>query len=117
LAWSDDGVKFVVDETATIIGEGPLENFGVEDCRVEFIDGRYWLTYTAVSNCGVGVGLIFTPDWAQFTRHGMIFPPHNKDCALFPEKVGGCYYALQRPSGVGLGGNYIWVSRSPDLLH
>ena len=117
LAWSDDGVKFVVDETATITGEGPLENFGVEDCRVEFIDGSYWLTYTAVSSCGVGVGLISTTDWAQFTRHGMIFPPHNKDCALFPEKVGGCYYAFHRPSGVGLGGNYIWLSRSPDLLH
>lgn len=117
LAWSDDGVKFVVDETATITGEGPLENFGVEDCRVEFIDGSYWLTYTAVSSCGVGVGLISTTDWAQFTRHGMIFPPHNKDCALFPDKVGGCYYAFHRPSGVGLGGNYIWLSRSPDLLH
>lgn len=117
LAWSDDGRRFVVDPKPTLLGQGLHENFGMEDCRVEFIEGRYWLTYTAVSDYGVGVGLISTTDWRQFTRHGLIFPPHNKDCALFPQKVGGTYWAFHRPSGLGLGGNFIWVSRSPDLHH
>ncbi len=117
LAWSDDGVAFRAEDKPTLMGAGPHEGFGIEDCRVEFIEGRYWLTYSAASDCGVCVGLISTADWVQFTRHGIIFPPHNKDCALFPEKVDGSYYAFHRPSGIGLGGHYIWVSRSPDLLH
>ena len=117
LAWSDDGVHFRVDDRPTLMGAGTLETFGIEDCRVEFINRRYWLTFTAVSASGVGVGLISTSNWKTFTRHGLVFPPHNKDCALFPEKVGGKYYAFHRPSGLGLGGNYIWISRSPDLRH
>ena len=47
----------------------------------------------------------------------MIFPPNNKDCALFAAKVGGQYLALHRPSLPGTGVNHIWLSRSPDLLH
>jgi len=117
LAWSDDGARFTADPRPTIPGLGPHEAFGVEDCRVELIGDRYWLTYTAVSEFGVGVGLISTTDWQRFTRHGLIMPPHNKDCALFPRRVGGSHWALHRPSGVGLGGNYIWLAKSPDLLH
>jgi beta-1,2-mannobiose phosphorylase / 1,2-beta-oligomannan phosphorylase len=47
----------------------------------------------------------------------MIFPPHNKDCAIFGEKVNNRYYAFHRPSSPELGGNYIWISQSNDLLH
>lgn len=117
LAWSADGVHFQVDPKPTLAGLGTLEGFGIEDCRVEFVEGRYWLTFTAVSEFGCGVGLISTADWVSFERHGLIFPPHNKDCALFPEKVGGFHWALHRPSGVDLGGHYIWLAQSPDLLH
>ncbi len=117
LAWSENGVDFKVEPRPTIAGDGPLETFGVEDCRIVEIDGVFHLTYTAVSSDGYGVGLISTKDWSTFTRHGMILPPPNKDCALFPERVGGQYVALHRPSTVGLGGNYIWMGRSPDLVH
>ncbi len=47
----------------------------------------------------------------------MILPPANKDCAIFEEKINGKYYALHRPSSPQLGGNYIWVAESPDLIH
>lgn len=117
LAWSHDGVRFNVETKPTLLGTGDHESFGIEDCRVEFIADRYWLTYTAVSEFGVGVGLTSTTDWKTYTRHGIIFPPHNKDCALFPEPVAGKYWAFHRPSGLGIGGNYIWISSSPDLLH
>jgi beta-1,2-mannobiose phosphorylase / 1,2-beta-oligomannan phosphorylase len=117
LAWSDDGRKFTAEPQPALVGEGAHETFGVEDCRVTEIEGRYWLTYTAVSPNGVGVGMASTADWRSYTRHGVIVPPQNKDCALFPQKIGGAYFALHRPSGQGLGGNYIWIARSPDLLH
>lgn len=47
----------------------------------------------------------------------MIFPPHNKDCAIFEELINAKYYALHRPSSKEIGGNYIWLSESPDGLH
>jgi beta-1,2-mannobiose phosphorylase / 1,2-beta-oligomannan phosphorylase len=47
----------------------------------------------------------------------MILPPHNKDCAIFEEKIRDRYYALHRPSSPELGGNYIWIAESPDCIH
>lgn len=118
LVSSDDGIHFSEPEKARpIFGEGELETFGIEDCRVTAIDGTYYLTYTQVSEHGVGVGMRSTRDWQSFQMHGMIFSPHNKDCALFQEKIGGRYYALHRPSSPELGGNYIWIAESPDLEH
>ena len=117
LAWSDDGIHFTSDDAPTLVGEGLHEAFGIEDCRVEWMDDRYWLTYTAVSEFGVACGLITTRDWKSFLRHGLILPPHNKDVGLFPEKVGGRHWILHRPSGVGPGGNFIWVAESLDMLH
>lgn len=119
LVCSDDGVHFYepADFPTQIFGQGVLETFGIEDCRVSHIEGAYYLTYTQVSENGVGVGLMSTRNWRNFTREGMILSPHNKDCALFEEKVEGKYYCLHRPSGIGLGGNYIWVASSYDMLH
>ncbi len=119
LVCSDDGAHFYEpdDFPTKIFGQGALETFGIEDSRVSLIDGVYHLTYTQVSENGVGVGLMRTGDWRNFSREGMIIPPHNKDCALFEEKVGGKYYCLHRPSGIALGGNFIWIASSPDLLH
>jgi predicted GH43/DUF377 family glycosyl hydrolase len=75
------------------------------------------MTYTEVSDNGVGVGLRSTRNWKDFVHCGMIFAPHNKDCALFEELIGGKYYALHRPSSPELGGNYIWLAESLNLIH
>ena len=118
LLCSDDGMRFYEPEGYPVLtGEGMLQTFGVEDCRVTFIENTYWLSFTAVSENGVGVGLRTTTDWKNFQSHGMILPPHNKDCAIFEEKINGLYYALHRPSSVDIGGNYIWLAESPDGIH
>jgi beta-1,2-mannobiose phosphorylase / 1,2-beta-oligomannan phosphorylase len=117
LAWSEDGLNFRIDPGPTLLGQGELETFGIEDCRATEIDGTYYLTYTAVSVHGFGVGLISTTDWKHFTRQSMILPPNNKDCALFPRKIGEHYFALHRPTMEGVGRNQIWLAQSPDLLH
>ena len=118
LVSSVDGIHFAEEPSAPLlIGQGPLESYGVEDCRVICLEGRYHLTYTAVSGLGVGVGLRRTSDWRTFEHAGMILPPDNKDCAIFEERIGGRYFALHRPSSPALGGNYIWIAESPDLLH
>lgn len=118
LVCSDDGVNFYEDPAfPPIFGQGPLESFGIEDCRVATMEDGYFLTFTEVSSVAVGVGLIETKDFKNFKRHGMIFPPHNKDCAVWEEKVGGMYFAFHRPSSPELGGNYIWLAESPDRIH
>jgi beta-1,2-mannobiose phosphorylase / 1,2-beta-oligomannan phosphorylase len=115
---SKDGVSFSeVPQFDPLHGLGPFERFGIEDCRVARIGGTYYLTYTAVSPSGVAVGLRSTSDWKHFQRHGLILPPHNKDCALFEEAINGSYFALHRPSSPEIGGNYIWLAQSPDLTH
>ena len=116
---SDDGINFTetIDQPNIIYGQGCLETFGIEDSRVSLIDGTYYLSYTQVSENGVGVGLMRTTDWQIFQRDGMILPPHNKDCSLFEEKIDGKYFCLHRPTGVDIGGNYIWLASSPDLIH
>lgn len=116
LASSDDGVNFTVSDRS-IFGEGKHESFGIEDCRVGQIDGMFYLLYTAVSENGHGIGMITTSDWRDFNRHGVIIPPANKDGALFEEKIQGDYWCIHRPTGEGLGGNTMWVARSPDLRH
>jgi beta-1,2-mannobiose phosphorylase / 1,2-beta-oligomannan phosphorylase len=113
---STDGRNFKA-EPLEIHGKGSLERYGIEDCRVSKIDKTYHLTYTAVSDNGVAVGLQTTTDWLRFERHGLIFPPHNKDVAIFEEKINGKFYALHRPSSKEIGGNYIWLAESPDGLH
>lgn len=118
LLCSDDGIRFYEPVGyQSLVGEGVLQTFGVEDCRVTLLDNIYYLTFTAVSGNGVGVGLRTTKDWKNFQSHGMILPPHNKDCAIFEEKINGLYYALHRPSSVDIGGNYIWLASSPDGIH
>jgi predicted GH43/DUF377 family glycosyl hydrolase len=118
LLCSDDGIHFYEPEGYhPIMGEGILQAFGIEDCRVTFLENKYYLTFTAVSDNGVGVGLKTTTDWENFESYGMMLPPHNKDCAVFSEKINGMYYTFHRPSSVEIGGNYIWLAQSPDGIH
>ncbi len=115
---SDDGVAFSPAIQPPLFGQGILESFGIEDCRVtSFEDGRFFLTYTAVSSWGYGIGLRETNDWQNFTHHGMIISPANKDAAIFERKIGGQYVCLHRPSGVIVGGHYIWMAFSDDLTY
>lgn len=115
---SDDGEHFYEDPAyPPIFGKGELETFGIEDCRVATTEDGFFLTFTEVSPVAVGVGMIETKDFKEYIRHGMIFPPHNKDCAIWEEKINGTNYAFHRPSSPELGGNYIWLSESPDRIH
>ena len=83
LVASGDGINFCEDRSyPAIFGEGELESYGIEDCRVTQIGETYYLTFTQVSAHGVGVGLRSTTDWRDIRHHGMILPPHNKDCAI-----------------------------------
>lgn len=101
-----------------LLPEDPTEEFGIEDPRVTAINGKYEITYVAVSRHGAGTARASTEDWSTFERHGLIYYPENKDVVLFPEKVQGQYVALHRPNpNTHFSRPQIWLARSPDLRH
>jgi predicted GH43/DUF377 family glycosyl hydrolase len=120
LARSRDGVSFVVDDEPCMLpasdGEwGVWESRGIEDPRITFIDGIYYILYTAVGQHGHCIALAATTDFRTFERIAVISEPGNKDGVLFPEKINGLYARLDRPIGSGIGS--IWISYSPDLVN
>ncbi len=117
LARSRNGIDFTVDEKPFIFPCAPDEEYGIEDARVTFIDGRYYINYTIVSGDGWSTALSVTDDFEKHERLGIIFYPQNKDVSIFPEKVNGKYIALHRPNNAGFGKPSIWYAESPDLLH
>jgi predicted GH43/DUF377 family glycosyl hydrolase len=117
LARSRDGVHFQVDERPFLLPADTSERFGVEDARIVHLEGRYWITYTAVSPDGWATALASTTDFQRIERHGLIFTVQNKDVAIFPRRIGGRFHALHRPDNHGFGRPSIWYADSPDLLH
>jgi predicted GH43/DUF377 family glycosyl hydrolase len=116
VARSTDGVSFTVEPAPALSALTAYESFGVEDPRITRIDGTYWINYTAVSPRGITTALASTRDFRSYQRHGIIFPPNNRDVTIFPERVAGRYMALHRPMPTGLGDAAIWVASSPDLV-
>jgi beta-1,2-mannobiose phosphorylase / 1,2-beta-oligomannan phosphorylase len=98
--------------------QSELEEYGVEDPRITCLDGRFYVTYVAVSRHGVATALASTKDFLSFERHGVIFCPENKDVVLFSERIRGEYTALHRPvGGTAFARPQMWLARSTDLLH
>jgi predicted GH43/DUF377 family glycosyl hydrolase len=103
LALSSDGIQ--VDEirdAPAVAREAPYEEWGVEDARVTYLedDARYAITYTGYSAAGPRVCLITTDDLldpARYRRHGPRIVGDNKNCVVFPRRVGGRYVILHRP--------------------
>ncbi|MFU0831497.1 MAG: Glycosidase [Oscillospiraceae bacterium] len=117
LARSKDGYHFTIDEKPFIWPGTEEESWGIEDPRITQIGNTYYICYTAVSRSGPAVGLISTEDFKEYKRHGIIFAPDNKDTVIFPEKIGGMYYALNRPCSGEFNSRDMWISESPDLIH
>jgi len=116
VAKSKDGKKFEICNKPSISPTNEYESFGLEDARITAIDGKFYITYVAVSRYGVTTALASTEDFRDFKRHGIIFCPENKDVAIFPEKINGNFYALHRPASPLFGKNEMWIAESPDLF-
>jgi len=116
-ARSYNGVDFEIDEKPAMYPENKYERLGIEDPRITKIGRRYYICYSAISDItGVAVCLASTDNFTTFTRYGVIFAPDNKDVAIFPERINGKYYALNRPVSAEFGVKDMWVSESSDLV-
>jgi predicted GH43/DUF377 family glycosyl hydrolase len=116
-ACSHDGVHFTVDNHAWLQPATAYEAFGVEDARITVLEDSYYINYTAVSSQGIATGLAQTADFDHLERLGIIFPPSNRDVAIFPRKVNGLYTCYHRPMPGEFGKFSIWTATSPDLVH
>lgn len=117
VARSTNAVDFQVDDTPFIVPDNRYELFGCEDPRVSCIDGVFYINYSAISDLGICTALARTHDFSTAEKLGLIFAPDNRDVCLFPEKIGGHYWALHRPAPAHFGSPGIWIGTSPDLLH
>lgn len=115
VARSTDGIHFEVERVPALSPATAYESYGIEDPRVTLLDDTYWINYTAVSPHGIATALASTKDFRTFERHGLIFPPPNRDVTIFPEKIRGSYVALHRPMPAGFGEVAIWTAASTDM--
>ncbi len=121
IARSDDGYNFHVDSKPFMVPstEGVFsrfEEYGVEDPRICFIDGAYYITYSAYSRFGVRIALARTHDFKSVERISVISEPDMRNVVIFPETFNSRYARLDRPQSE-INPWSIWLSWSPDLVH
>jgi len=119
VALSDDGYHFTLrPEPIALPPSEKAEAWEKHryDPRITHLEGEYFIAYCAQTfGETVRIGLARTRDWERFERMSFLTPPWSRNCALFPEKIGGRYAKLERP----MNGNdaMTFVSYSPDLVH
>jgi predicted GH43/DUF377 family glycosyl hydrolase len=64
-----------------IFPEADFEKRGVEDPRITYIDGLYYLFYTVYDGVNALVSYATSPDLVNFTKHGVISPKISYDTA------------------------------------
>lgn len=78
-----------------------MESGGVEDPRINPLDGTFAITYSAYSALvrnRVRVMLAMTDSFASVTRHGPVLRRDMRNVVLFPERIDGRYVGLFRPN-------------------
>jgi predicted GH43/DUF377 family glycosyl hydrolase len=120
MARSTDGKNYEVDKKLCLTPEAHGDwyeyvSWGIEDPRITLIDDEYYVLYTGYSKYMPLVMMAKTNDFDSFEVIGPVTEPSNKDAALFPEKINGYYYKVDRPSAEDR--RDIWISKSPDLIH
>ncbi|HEY5407728.1 MAG TPA: hypothetical protein VIJ92_11595 [Ginsengibacter sp.] len=103
------------------------QEYGIEDPRISFIDGRYYMTVCCVSSERHSTMLYVSDDGLNYTSLGVVLDHQNKDMLLFEGNINNKYYALTRPMGecyfasppssLYHPGAAIHIATSPDLLH
>jgi beta-1,4-mannooligosaccharide/beta-1,4-mannosyl-N-acetylglucosamine phosphorylase len=124
IAESENGINFTICNDSFI----ELEQYGYPyneifrhtiDNRISLIEDKYYLiTPVAPLDHWFGpVGLLgYTKDFKTYHPMEIISLPANRGISLFPEKINGKYYRLDRPMN-GNNKGHIWLSSSPDLIH
>lgn len=123
IARSQDGYNFELGTENFIDTQSeecpyPLYHHFIDNRVTKIEDTYYIVTPVMVNGFDAPVGMLGkTKDFKTYERIDVITQPKNRSASLFPEKVNGLYYKLDRPGGGGGGDGDIWISSSPDLIH
>ena len=133
-ARSKDGIDWTVEpepiltiqQAQEIFQDSHDPRFGLKeirrvyDPRITVIDDEIYLCTAMDTPHGVLGAVIKTEDFKSFELLS-ITTPDNRNMVLFPEKIGGKYYRLERPFPIYGRGRpeafEIWSSASPDLRY
>ena len=92
-AFSEDGLHFH-SRTQVLAPDAPFDQYGCEDPRVTFFEGKYYCFYTALGGYPFGPGNIKaavavgdSPE--HFAERHLLTPFNAKAATLFPERVNG----------------------------
>ncbi len=125
MAESENGIGFKVEDK--IVNFEGLENLGLTlhhmyDPRITKIGDEYYIMFAMDVEDYCSLGLAKTTDFQKFQFMGIVSDKDVRNGVLFPEKINGEYYRLDRPNtaqveGGPLTGNSIFLSKSKDLLY
>lgn len=129
LAYSDDGVAWTPDPQPHSLG---LDHLGITghayDPRLCELEGRIWLTLCQDFGHGPQAVTLVTDDFRRYEVVS-IAPPCSRNVTIFPERIGGKFWRLERPfwqavdsycnrEAKWISKPYeIWVASSPDMAH
>lgn len=139
-AVSENGVDFIIEDHPIIIkGLDPeltdlaksswekippskFEIYHVYDPRITKLEGKYYVICAIDTSIGCLLGQFITESFEELIFQGFVSEIDVRNGVLFPEKINGKYYRLERPNQVNLlngpkSGSNITVSCSNDLLH
>ncbi|MDB5244603.1 MAG: hypothetical protein JWN18_473 [Parcubacteria group bacterium] len=93
MAFAQDGIHFTVRQQV-IAPKEEWDNFGCEDPRVTFFEGKWYCFYTALGDWPFGpsnikVALAIGDSPSHFTERHLITPFNAKAATLFPERING----------------------------
>src|SRR5207248_7973565 len=74
---SDDGIAFKVDDMPALSPQVDMEEYGVEDPRATFVDGRWHITYVSVSRWGITTSLATTKDFRSDRKSTRLNSSHR----------------------------------------
>jgi beta-1,4-mannooligosaccharide/beta-1,4-mannosyl-N-acetylglucosamine phosphorylase len=126
VARTTDGIHFEIDPEPFLqrredfpFGSYDIENHPI-DTRITQIGDTYYVVHPASGQWGTFGILGKTKDFKKHDYIDIISLPDNRVPCLFPEKINGMYWRLDRPYRVAPNNNHslgnIWLSESPDLI-
>lgn len=98
IAESKDGIHFL-ERRRFIYPERDWERFGCEDPRVVYLDGKYYIFYTAISAlpptaASIKVGVAISRDLKTLDGKYLVTPFNAKAMTLFPRRIKGKIHAI-----------------------
>ena len=123
IARSRDGITFEMSDE-NFIKAPDREPFHLAkhfiDNRISKIDDTYYIVTPVMMEGYLSpVGMLGkTTDFTDYEAISIITAPRNRGASIFPGRINGKYYKLDRPyDHPSDSSGEIWLSESPDLIH